>query len=72
MKKNNLPKGWSQRKAQRVLGHYERQSEDQAVTEDEAAYHNRKQTIMVIPIKLVPAVRRLLRDAPAKTRRKAS
>jgi hypothetical protein len=59
-KNNNLPKGWSQRKAQKILKHYEKQTEEQAVNEDEAAYRNRKSAHMVIPIKLVPAVRRLI------------
>jgi hypothetical protein len=59
-KKNKLPKGWSERKVRRVLKHYEQQSEDDAVAEDEVAYQDRKQTYMAIPVKLVPVVRRLV------------
>ena len=33
----------------RVLEHYETQSEDEAVAEDEAAYENSNQTFMEIP-----------------------
>jgi hypothetical protein len=43
-----------------VLAHYEEQTEDEAVAEDEAAFADRRQTIMEIPIELVPAVRELL------------
>ena len=59
-RKDQLPKGWTQSKIRRVLRHYEQQSEDEAVAEDEAAYKSRKQSVMVIPVKLVPTVRRLL------------
>jgi len=60
MKKNNLPKGWSETKVKRVLEHYERQTEDQAAAEDEAAYRKRTQSFIAIPVKLVPAVRKLI------------
>ncbi len=60
MKKDKLPKGWTENKVARVLKHYEKQSEADAVAEDEAAYRNRKESVMVVPIKLVPAVRKLL------------
>jgi len=38
MKKSKFPKGWDERRVKRVLAHYEKQSEDEAVAEDEAAY----------------------------------
>ncbi|HMB95760.1 MAG TPA: hypothetical protein VKK61_06950 [Tepidisphaeraceae bacterium] len=59
-KNNNVPKEWSVRKAQRIRKHYERQTEEQAVVEDEAAYRNRKMAHIIVPIKLVPSVRRLI------------
>ena len=45
---------------QRVLDHYETQSDVEAVAEDEAAYRSTTTTVMKIPVKLVPAVRALL------------
>jgi len=45
---------------QRVLEHYEAQSDIEAVAEDEAAYRSTTTTAMKIPVKLVPAVRALL------------
>ena len=42
------------------VAHYERQSETEAVAEDEAAYRSTTSTVMKIPVKLVPEVRALL------------
>jgi hypothetical protein len=43
-----------------VLAHYENQTEDEAVAEDEAAYESEGQTVMIVPRKLVPAIRELI------------
>ena len=60
MKKKNFPTDWDEKRVQKVLAHYERQADDEAVAEDEAAFEDRKQTVMEIPHELVPAVRELL------------
>lgn len=60
MKKSSYPTGWDEERVQRVLEHYESQSEEEALAEDEAAYEDRSQTLMEIPNDLVPAVRELL------------
>ena len=54
----------------RVLAHYESQSEEQAVAEDEAAWEDSSQTFMEIPNDLVPVVRELLAKRADKHRRK--
>ena len=41
----------------RVLAHYERQTEHEAVAEDEAAFGRVTETIMRVPVKVVPKVR---------------
>jgi len=43
-----------------VLEHYEGQTEDEAVAEDEAAFQLRGQTVMVVPKRLVPEITRLI------------
>jgi hypothetical protein len=58
--KQKLPPGWDEARVQRVLAHYENQTEDEAVAEDEAAYKVEGQTVMIVPTDLVPAIRRLL------------
>jgi hypothetical protein len=41
--------GWDERRAKRVLEHYESQSEEEAVAEDEAAFENPSETVMEVP-----------------------
>jgi hypothetical protein len=60
MKQANFPPGWDEARVRRVLEHYERQSDDEAVAEDEAAYESTTHTAMEVPVDLVPAVRELL------------
>jgi hypothetical protein len=60
MKQASFPPGWDEARVRRVLEHYERQSDDEAVAEDEAAYESTTYTAMEVPIDLVPAVRELL------------
>jgi hypothetical protein len=58
--KQKLPRGWDEQRIQKVLDHYEDQTEDEAVAEDEAAYKAQDQTVMIVPTELVPAIRQLL------------
>ena len=44
MTKTNFPPGWDEERVERVLYHYETQSEEEAVAEDEAAYEDPSQT----------------------------
>ena len=62
MTKNRFPKGWDEDRVKRVLDHYEDQTEDEAVAEDEAAWEGEdlSQTFVKVPNELVPAVRELL------------
>lgn len=60
MKRNRFPSGWNEAKVRTVLEHYDRQTEDEAVAEDEAAFRRRDQTVMVVPKPLVPAITRLI------------
>ena|SRR5258705_7888573 len=59
-KKSNFPAGWDEARVQAVLQHYEGQSEDEAVAEDEAAFRARGQTVMIVPKRLVPEITRLI------------
>lgn len=60
MKSNAFPPGWDLARVSRVLDHYEGQTEDEALAEDEAALEIAGQTVMEIPSDLVPAVRELI------------
>ena len=59
-KKRNFPPGWDELRVERVLEHYEAQSEDEALAEDEAAYEDPNQTFMEVPNELVATVRELI------------
>lgn len=60
MKQSNFPPGWDEERVHRVLIHYEEQTEDEAVAEDQAAFEDQTQSIMEIPVELVPLVRELI------------
>jgi len=57
---NKFPPGWDENRVRKVIEHYETQTEEEAVAEDEAAYEDTSQTIMEIPNALVPKVRELI------------
>ncbi len=60
MNRQKFPTGWDEERVRKVLEHYEVQTEEEAVAEDEAAFDDPDQTIMEIPNALVPAVRELI------------
>jgi hypothetical protein len=60
MRQSKFPNGWNEERVKAVLDHYEMQSEEEAVAEDEAAFDIPDQTFMEIPIQLVPIVRELI------------
>jgi hypothetical protein len=68
--KTHFPSGWDEERVRRVLEHYENQSEDEAMTEDEASFAASAGTLMAIPPALVPEVRQLI--TRYEQRRKAS
>ncbi|MBI4820913.1 MAG: hypothetical protein HY791_31910 [Deltaproteobacteria bacterium] len=57
-----FPKGWDERRVLGVVAHYEGQTEDEAVAEDEAAFvdSDPKNTMMGVPRNLVSKVRALI------------
>ena len=60
MTQSRFPEGWDEARVQRVLAHYEAQTEAEAVTEDEAAFDAPDQAVVAVPRELVPAVRELI------------
>ncbi|MCH8069416.1 MAG: hypothetical protein IID16_09155 [Candidatus Marinimicrobia bacterium] len=60
MKQSKFPPSWDSERVKRILAHYESQSEEEAVAEDEAAFETPGQTVMEVPTELVPAVRKLI------------
>ncbi len=60
MRQHRFPPGWDEERVRQVLAHYEEQTEDEAVAEDEAALEESTQTVMEVPHELVPAIRELI------------
>lgn len=58
--KNEFPPGWDEQRVRELLSHYESQSEEAAVAEDEAAFEHRGTSMVEVPNDLLPAVRELL------------
>jgi hypothetical protein len=69
MRKNQFPPGWDEERVRRVLAHYESQTEEEAVAEDERAFKKRGRTVVEIPSELMPVIREILAQykAAAKT-----
>ncbi|HEY6644978.1 hypothetical protein [Povalibacter sp.] len=59
-KHSKFPPGWDEERVRRALKHYESQSEEEAVAEDEAAFDSSAMTVMNVPKELVPEIRELI------------
>ena len=59
-RKTQYPPGWDEARVKKVLDHYEGQSEDEALLEDELAYEDQTQTLIEVPVELLPAIRELI------------
>ncbi|HSG38463.1 MAG TPA: hypothetical protein VLE27_02400 [Thermoanaerobaculia bacterium] len=60
MKQARFPEGWDEERVREVLKHYENQTDEEAIAEDEAAFESSSETVMSVPSELVPAVRELI------------
>jgi hypothetical protein len=60
MSQAKFPAGWDKERVRRVLEHYQTQTDEQAVAEDEATYEATTSTTMEVPIEMVPLVRELI------------
>jgi hypothetical protein len=59
--KQKFPPGWNEKRVRAVIEHYENQTEEEALAEDEAA-RNADHTLMSVPTELVPVVRKLIAE----------
>jgi hypothetical protein len=58
--KKVFPPGWDAERVSRVIEHYERQTDEEAAAEDDAAFMAKDITVMAVPTELVQAVVRLI------------
>jgi hypothetical protein len=59
MSQNKFPAGWAEERGRKVLTFYGKQTEDEAVAEDEAGVEA-GETVMNVPNSLAPIVRELI------------
>jgi hypothetical protein len=57
---NRYPKGLSRSKVAALIALYDHQSDEDAIAEAEAAYRKRSAALIEVPVKLLPAVRKLI------------
>ncbi len=62
---NDLPKGWTRREINELIDYYDHQSDEEGAAEIEAG-GKEDETLMEIPWKLVPQVRKLIAQNRAK------
>ena len=70
MGNGEYPAGWDEDRVRRVMAHYEQQTEEEAVAEDEATFEDENLSVVEIPKELVLAVRDMI--AKYERNRKAS
>ena len=68
-KTQKFPPGWDEKRVRKVLAHYENQSDDEAVAEDERAFESMGQSVMIVPSTLVPKIRKLIARHQGNARR---
>lgn len=59
-KKQQFPRRWNAKRVQEVIAYYDQQTEDEALAEYEAAMKVEGLTVMFVPTKLAPEIRRLI------------
>jgi hypothetical protein len=60
MKKQCLPRGWTEKRIQELAAHHDQQTIQEQAAEIEAALAVKDQTLMVVPTKLVPEIQALI------------
>jgi len=68
-RKQKLPPGMTEERIKAIIDHYENQTEDEAVAEDEAAFAKEETAMVEVPRTLVDKVRELILSATTKRQR---
>ena len=59
-RKQVFPRGWNEKRAQEVIAYYDTQTDEEGAAEYEAAMAVEDLSVMLVPTKLVPEIRRLI------------
>jgi hypothetical protein len=60
LKKKRFPRGWTGEKVRSVISHYEHQTEEETLAEDEAVFSDPTKTVIEVPRELLPAIREMI------------
>lgn len=60
VKKQSFPRGWNERRVKELIAYYDRQTEEEELVEYESAMEVEGQSVLLVPTKLVPEIRRLI------------
>ena len=60
MKDKHFPAGWDEKRVRRVLSHYEKQTDEQAVAEDKSAFKSMRRAVIEVPVELIPVIREII------------
>ena len=69
---NRYPKGWDRKRVESLAEHYEKQSDEEAIAEMEAAFADGAFAMIQVPTKLVPKVRAILAKGDGPVAAKAT
>lgn len=69
MSTKEFPTGWDEERVKKLILHYEQQSDEEAIAEDEAAFEESAQTLVNVPHDLLPVVRELIAKHSTKNER---
>lgn len=59
MSDHDFPPGWTEERIQRILAHYESQTEEEAAFEDESTFAG-DLAVVQVPAELVPVIREII------------
>ena len=68
MTNKHFPAGWDEERVRRVLSHYEKQTDEEAVAEDAAAFKGKGRTVIEVPLELMPVIREIIAQYKAAAR----
>ena len=60
MKKQRLPKGWTQAQIRQLAEHHDSLTEDQQASETDAVLDQKSQPVLVVPTECVPEIVNLI------------
>lgn len=60
MKQSKFPPGWDEERVRQVIEYYEKQTDEEALSEHERALEKQRETLVDVPVELLPLVRELI------------